>query len=284
MRRAPGPPGAPGAPGETGPPGPAGPLGPQGPAGPAGPSGPPGPEGPPAPEGPPGAQGQPGPERPPGPPGPPGPKGDPGAGLTSVDDLEGLPCGTGEGRLSVDYDPEGRVTLTCARTAGSPALRVNEFMTGTAGAATDEFVELVNAGTASADVGGHRVVYRSAAGAADVVLGTIPAGTTIPAGGYYLLAGSGYTGGRSPDQTFSQGLAASAGGVGLRDAAGNLVDSVGYGAAAANGLVETTPAPAPPAADPPGKSAGRLPDGRDTDDNGVDFAVTAMPTPGVRNQ
>jgi hypothetical protein len=77
-------------------------------------------------------------------------------------------------------------------------------------------------------------------------------------------------------------MAATAGGIGLRDPTGKLVDSVGYGTAT-NAFVETRPAPAPPASAPPGSSAIRLPDGTDTNDNGADFTVTAAPTPGAPN-
>jgi hypothetical protein len=63
-------------------------------------------------------------------------------------------------------------------------LRVNEVLTGVTGAAANEFVELVNAGADDLDAGGYRVVYRSAAGTSDTVLGTIPAGTIIPAQGH----------------------------------------------------------------------------------------------------
>src|SRR2546430_15035619 len=84
------------------------------------------------------------------------------------------------------------------------------------------------------------------------------------------------------DKTFSAGLAATECGVGLRDAGGKLVDSLGYGTAT-NAFVEARPATAPPSTPPPGSSDIRLPDGRDTNDNGGDFAVTAAPTPGAPN-
>ena len=116
----------------------------------------------------------------------------------------------------------------------------------------------------------------------DVALATIPAGTMLAPGAFYLFGGSGYAGTKAADQTFSAGLAATAGGVGLRDAGGKLVDSLGYGTAT-NAFVETRPATAPPSTAPPGSSDIRLPDGRDTDDNGADFAVTAAPTPGAPN-
>ena len=101
-------------------------------------------------------------------------------------------------------------------------------------------------------------------------------------GAFYLLGGSGYAGGKQANQSFSAGLAATAGGIGLRDPAGKLVDSVGYGTAT-NAFVETHTAPAPPVTALPGSSDIRLPDGTDTDDNGADFTVTAAPTPGTTN-
>jgi len=243
-----GPPGAPGSKGDRGPVGPAGPVGPQGPAGPQ------------------------------------GPKGDPGAGLTTIDALRGLACTAGgqSGTIDLSYDGARHAVLTCAASGGggggdATALRVNELSTGTTVAASDEFVELVNAGTAAADISGWRLVYRSAAGGSDVALATVAAGTAIPVGGHYLFGGSGYVGAAVPDQSFSTGLAAAGGGVGLRKPDGTLVDSVGYGSAT-NAFVEGSAAAAPPAADPPGKSAGRLPDGKDTNDNSVDFGViTATP-------
>jgi hypothetical protein len=161
-------------------------------------------------------------------------------------------------------------------------IRVNELMTGSTGAASNEFVELVNVGSAAADVGGFKVAYRSAAGTSDTTLGTIPAGTTIPAGGFYLLAGSGYLGSHAPDQTFSASLAATGGGLAVRDSAGTILDSVGYGEAT-NAFVEGHPAGAPPATAAPGSSADRIPDGRDTNDNAADFSVSATPSPGTSN-
>ena len=68
----------------------------------------------------------------------------------------------------------------------SSSVRVNEVSTGTTGSAADEFVELVNPGTSALDICGWKVVYRSAAGTSDTTLATIPAGTTIAAGGFYL--------------------------------------------------------------------------------------------------
>jgi hypothetical protein len=159
---------------------------------------------------------------------------------------------------------------------------VNEFMTGSTGAASNEFVELVNAGSSAADVGGFKVAYRSSAGTSDITLATIPAGTTIPAGGFYLLAGAGYLGSHAADQTFSTSLAATGGGLAVRDTGGAILDSVGYGDTT-NAFVEAHPATAPPATTAPGSSSGRIPDGHDTNDNAADFSVSATPSPGAAN-
>ena len=127
------------------------------------------------------------------------------------------------------------------------------------------------------DIGGYKLVYRSSAGTSDVSLATVPAGTMLAAGGFYLFAGSGYTGSVPADQSFSTGLAATAGGVGLRDSNGVLLDSVGYGTAT-NAFVETAAAAAPAA----GSSIASHPDGADTQSNAVDFTVGAI-TPRTSN-
>jgi hypothetical protein len=222
-------------------------------------------------------------EGPPGEPGPPGPKGDPGE--TSLEALAGTGCHAGgrDGTVSLAYDAAGHAVFTCV-TAGAPqAVRINEFATGTSSALTDEFVELVNTGSSPADVGDYRLVYRSGAGTSDVLLAAVPTGTTIAPGGFYLFGGGGYAGTTPPEQSFSASLASSAGGLGLRDPAGELVDSVGYGTAT-NDFVEGTPAPAAPVSASPGSSAIRLPDGHDTDDNSADFSVSGSPTPGGPNR
>jgi len=281
-------PGDAGSDGAQGAPGPAGARGEPGPPGPQGLQGLPGAQGPQGPTGLPGAVGATGPAGPPGvtgPAGPAGPKGDPGGSAGSLDDLAGSRC-NGGGSLKVDYDAAGKVTLTCGAAPSPPAVglvRVNEVQTGTASSAADEFVELSNTGGTAADIGGWKVVYRSAAGSSDTTLATIPSGTTIAPGGFYLLGGSAYAGGAAADQTFSTGLAATGGGVGIRDATGALVDSVGWGTAT-NVLVEGSPASAPPATASPGSSIVRMPDGHDTNANATDFTVTATATPKGANR
>ena len=246
----------------------AGAAGPQGPAGPAGAAGAKGDAG---------AAGAAGPQGPAGPAGP---------SLPSLESLNGVGChlAGAPGIAALTYDAGGVATLKCVPTGGgsSAEIRVNEFMTGSAGAASNEFVELVNAGSSAADVGGFKVAYRSSAGTSDITLATIPAGTTIPAGGFYLLAGAGYLGSHAADQTFSTSLAATGGGLAIRDTGGAILDSAGYGDTT-NAFVEAHPATAPPATAAPGSSSGRIPDGHDTNDNAADFSVSATPSPGAAN-
>ncbi|HKD33252.1 MAG TPA: lamin tail domain-containing protein [Gaiellaceae bacterium] len=250
--------------------GPAGSPGATGPAGATGASGSAGPQGA---GGPPGVDGAGGPTGPTGPPGPAGPP------LGSIDQLNGTPCHGGTGTLAVSYAADGTATISCATGGGGSAtVKINEFMTGTTGSAADEFVEIVNVGSSAADLSGSKLVYRSASGTSDVNLATIPSGTTIAAGGFYLFGGSAYAGSPPADQSFSTGLASTGGGLALRDASGTIVDSLGYGNAV-NAFVRGAPAPAPPAEAPPGNSDVRLPDGHDTGNNAADFSVSTTPTP-----
>jgi len=249
--------------------GPAGPPGATGPGGPAGAPGPPGVTGAPGPAGATGAR---------------GPTGPAGPGLDTLDDLNGTACNSGAGTLSVTYAADGTASIVCVTGGGggSADVRINEFMTGTTGAAANEFVELYNAGTAAADLGGYRLVYRSSSGASDVGLATIPSGTTLAPGAFYLFGGRDYAGPPPADQSFTGGLAATGGGLALRDADGTIVDSLGYGDAV-NAFVRGMAAPAPTPAPSPGNSDVRLPDGHNTDDNSVDFTVSASPSPRAAN-
>jgi Lamin Tail Domain len=189
------------------------------------------------------------------------------------------------GTIEISYDSGRHAVLTCvaAEGGGGPApLRINEFSVGTTSSLGDEFVELVNSGSAAASIGGFKLVYRSGAGTSDVALAAVPEGTSLAPGGFYLFGGASYAGAATADQSFTAGLASSAGGIALRDATGAIVDSVGYGTAT-NSFVEGSVAPAPAVTPTPGSSAGRLPDGHDTNDNSADFAVGSSPSPRSAN-
>jgi hypothetical protein len=234
-----------------------------------GPAGPTGPAGPAGPEGATGAQ---------------GPQGPAGPGLASFDSLAGLGCTIGgqAGAISIAYDGSGLAQIHCVAGAGGDAvIRINEFSVGIEGALGDEFVEIVNTGTAAADLSGWKLVYRSGAGTSDVSLGTLADGTLLAPGAFFLFGGSSYSGAHAADKSFSAGLASAAGGVAIKDADGNIVDSVGWGDAT-NAFVEGTTAPAPPVAPAPGKSDARHPNGHDTNVNSTDFTI-GDPTAGASN-
>jgi hypothetical protein len=241
----------------------------QGPAGPAGPTGPAGPAGP---KGATGAQG------------PAGPQGPPGPSLASFDSLAGIACtNAGQaGTISLAYNAAGLAQIHCVAGSGDEALvRINEFSVGIEGALGDEFVEIVNAGTATADLSGWKLVYRSGAGTSDVSLGTLADGTSLGPGAFFLFGGSAYSGSHPADKSFSAGLASAAGGLAIKKADGTIVDSLGWGDAT-NAFVEGTPAAAPTIAPAPGKSDARHPNGHDTNLNSADFTV-GDPTPAAPN-
>ena len=234
-----------------------------------GPAGPTGPAGPAGPEGATGAQ---------------GPQGPAGPGLASFDSLAGLGCTIGgqAGAISIAYDGSGLAQIHCVAGAGGDAvIRINEFSVGIEGALGDEFVEIVNTGTAAADLSGWKLVYRSGAGTSDVSLGTLADGTMLAPGAFFLFGGSSYSGAHAADKSFSAGLASAAGGLAIKDADGNIVDSVGWGDAT-NAFVEGTTAAAPPIAPAPGKSDARHPNGHDTNVNSTDFTI-GDPTAGASN-
>jgi hypothetical protein len=107
---------------------------------------------------------------------------------------------------------------------------------------------------------------------------------------------AGYQGQPAPNQWFGgPALSASAGNMVLRDARGLVVDSLNYGTLVdpwlAEGYQGTSGAgqsgcrvAAPGTAGAAGRSAGRFPDGVDTDSNCADFVRSNSPSPGGVNQ
>jgi len=195
--------------------------------------------------------------------------------------LAGLSCNT-NGTVQIAYDAAGHVALTCT-TSGPPppptgTIRLNEVKTAGTGSASDEFLELFNAGASATDISGWKVVSRAATGTTDTTIATIPDGTSLSAGGFYLLGGSGYAGPPAADQSFASGLAGTGGAVAVKDASGTVVDAVGWGTAT-NALVEGTAVAAPAA----GSSIARHPDGHDTNNNASDFTAATTPTPRASN-
>lgn len=229
------------------------------------------------------------------------------------------PSGSGAGDPStVTQNVSDVVTVVPA------AVVVNEVQTGTATTPNQQFVELYNAGASPVNISGWQLQSEGASAprrGGPTVLATIPQGTSIPTKGYYLIGGAGYvSAGTQPSddvsftQTSTTELSSVGGGVGLVDASGFVVDSVGWGVAEndgfapsafqpasnafvqgcpvqANGVVPTVNTPTlssliastTPPSIPPGDSLVRLPDGSDTGSNCGDFSVTSAPSPGSTN-
>ena len=163
---------------------------------------------------------------------------------------------------------------------------INEVLTGVSGAATNEWVELYNPCPTAISLTGWRLGYRSAANAsapsgADSSTLVAFAAQSIPSHGYLLIAGAGYTG--TADAHFTSGMADAGGGVGLRDLAGVLVDSMGWGTAT-NAFVRVHVAAVAPSVAAPGNSLERLPDGTDTQNSAADFHAATHPTPRAANR
>lgn len=161
---------------------------------------------------------------------------------------------------------------------GSAAVKVNELMPNPTGSDTDqEWVELFNGGAGAVDVGGWVFQWdTSDFGSASEY--TIPAGTTLAAGGFLLIGAGGL------DVSLAMGNAGSnADGVRLV-CNGAAVDTVIYGADNTDGLPDDSGAAATSLAPEPteGRSLARPVDGADTDASAADFA-SATPTPGESN-
>jgi hypothetical protein len=170
--------------------------------------------------------------------------------------------------------------LVAAVVAWPPSigLVVAEVMTGGA-SASDEYIEIANAGSAAADLGGLEIVYVAASGATITRKAAFTAPLAIPPGGHLLVANAAGIYAPLADATYSGGLAADGGAVALRRADGTVIDAVGWGTAA-NAFVEGSPAAAPPARSSierlPGGSAGNT---QDTNDNRSDWFVQPNPVP-----
>ena len=226
-----------------------------------------------------------GPKGDPGPEGPPGHKGDPGQGLTTLGDLEGIPCAPdsgGTGKVALDFAGDDTVLFRCIPAEGPPpeptsTLVINEVDYDQVGADGEGFVEIANTGDGPADLSGVALVFVDGADSTEYRREEL-SGTLEP-GGYLVVAADAQNG--APD------------GLALLDAgAGILLDAFSYEGAitdavigeTAFNLVEGTVLD-PSVADSnavPG-SLSRIPDGGDTDDAASDWAFTASPTPGAAN-
>ncbi len=158
----------------------------------------------------------------------------------------------------------------------SDGLLIAEIVTGGA-SASDEYVELVNAGAGPVDLGGLEVAYATSSGSTVTRKATWVATAIVQPGGSVLIANAAGAFAAAADVTYSGGFAATGGAIVLRIVGGAPIDAVGWGDAT-NGFVEGQAAAAPPA----GSSIERLPGGTagnrvDTNDNAADLMINPAP-------
>jgi hypothetical protein len=151
---------------------------------------------------------------------------------------------------------------------------ISEFRTRGPNGATDEFVELFNPTPDSIDIGGWLVRSVSSTGSM-TTRATIPLGTQLLPGQYYLLATDDYSGPTPRDWALSAGFADN-GGVALFKEI--VIDLVGMSAGAAEGT------PLPPLNGNLDQAYERKTGGSegnclDTDDNSFDFSLIAPSQP-----
>ncbi len=157
-------------------------------------------------------------------------------------------------------------------------LLLSEVMTS-GSSASDEFVELTNAGPVAVDLAGLEIVYVTASGSTITRKGSWAESMALEPGRHVLLANALGVHAPGADATYSGGLAATGGAMVLRPIGGAPIDAIGWGDAT-SGFVEGSASPAPPAGSSlerrPGGSAGN---GSDSNDNLADWFVQAAPSP-----
>jgi len=160
----------------------------------------------------------------------------------------------------------------------SSSLLLAEVETGGA-SASDEFVEVTNAGAATADLVGLEVAYVTSTGGTITRKASWASSRPLASGQHLLIANASGIYGSLADVTYSGGLAATGGALVLRPIGGAPIDAIAWGDAT-NAFVEGTAAPAPAASASIEREPGGL-DGNTTDTNSnvADWFVQAIPNP-----
>jgi hypothetical protein len=195
----------------------------------------------------------------------------------------------------------GSVTLTSSLTKQRPGANhlVLSEVAARGATAFDEFVELYNPTAAPLDLGGYVVQYMAAGGSGGwSTKATLPAGTSLAPGRFFLITGKGYTTAAVPgDLPLTADLGfADTGHVRVIDAAALEVDRLGYTSSAASqpkepegtAIVATASAvsyerkassSATASSMGPGGADEKKGNGRDSDDNSQDFVVRSQRDP-----
>src|ERR1035437_257525 len=113
----------------------------------------------------------------------------------------------------------------------STGLLLAEVVTGGL-SASDEYVEIANAGPLAADLGDCELIYVTASGATTTRKALFGAPLLLAPGQHLLVANAAGIYGTIADATYSGGLAADGGALALRNSEGSVIDAVGWGTAA----------------------------------------------------
>ena len=168
-------------------------------------------------------------------------------------------------------------------TTPPPKILITEVQIEDASSSDNDFIELFNPSTSSADVSGFQLKKKSSTGK-EYSIRDFPSSAFIPAQDYFLWANSNYASSVQieADTTSTQTLSKN-NSIALLDKKGSIIDAVAWGTST-NPFVETLPFPQNPEEN---HSLGRKTDNDgkyiDTNDNSQDFELQS-PTPKAKNQ
>lgn len=172
--------------------------------------------------------------------------------LSQAFELLADPAAQGSGTVTAQLGSVSLDATVNILPPGADHLVISELAVQGTGGANDEFVELYNPTSAAVSLGGWKLQYMSATGSSYGNKATLPQGASIAPRGYFLIAGSGYTGTVAPDYSLglsSLSVAWASGhlrigkpGVGTAVTDANAVDTLAYGSTASH--PEKAPAPA----------------------------------------
>ncbi len=196
---------------------------------------------------------------------------------TSTSDSASSDTATSDSSSDTATSDSGSTGTDCS---GSSSVTINEFTPATGG----EWIEVYNAGSTALNVGGWDLAYGTSSFSKSTA---IPASTILPAMGWLVVGSSGVAVKDVDAGSMDLGNATSNADAIQLQCLGAAVDTVVYtkGTTNPDGWVDDTGSAATSFAPVPGtgQTVGRMNDGVDTNQSGVDFVVMDTPTPDATN-
>ena len=178
--------------------------------------------------------------------------------------------------------PTRFISIIPTAEAASSTVVISEFRVRGPNGAADEFVELYNLSNSSVDISGWKINASNNSGSAVSTRATVPAGTSIPAHGHYLVvdtaaSGGPYSGSVPGNLGFTTGITDD-GGIAVLNASNVIIDQVGMASGSAFKEGTTLAPLSTSTAGNVDKCYERKPGGasgstQDTDNNSTDFQV-----------